>query len=1129
MSYIPIKPEDLLNSPVFTGDPRAPTPSPGDSDNSLATTAFVTSAISSGGTYVDAPIDGSLYGRLNAGWTKAAPLVSPALIGNPTAPTPSAGDSDTSIATTAFVAAAIIAGGGGGGGATGATGPAGPQGPQGTQGVQGPQGVQGVPGTQGATGAAGASSSRFFYRKDNSTAAGDPGAGRYRYNNTLQNSSTTILYISNLTQDNFDVSLMFTIATFSNEFVIQDRNVATDYQDWMQTGPAVSHGTWFEVPVSFVGGTSVSFIGNQDVAFLLRSVGATGATGATGAAGGVAEAPNDGQQYARQSLNWSVVTGGGGGAPPATVLPLVDGTAAVGTTTKYAREDHRHPLSYTAAALTETDDTNVTLTLGGSPATALLQAASITAGWTGTLSTARGGLGANNGASTGVPLFAAGAVTMTATTGTGNVARINDPAFTGNPTAPTPTAGDNDTSIATTAFVTTAVAAVPAAPGPATVAPLMDSTAAVGTTTKYAREDHVHPTDTTRAPLASPTFTGVPAAPTATVGTSTTQLATTAFVAGAVTAAGSISEAPSDGQYYSRRNVAWAISPGGLSDAPVDGTLYGRLNAVWTAVPAAVAPATVAPLIDNVAAVGTTTKYAREDHVHPLSYTAAALTRVDDTNVTLTLGGTPATALLKASSITAGWTGTLSTTRGGLGANNGAANGVPIFTTGAVTMTAPAALTRTNDTNVTMTLGGTPATALLVAASMTLGWTGTLATGRGGLGLDASASNGVPLFATGVATMTGTSGTGNFVRVTDPALLGNPTAPTPSPGDNDTSIATTAFVTTAVTNAAVPAPATVAPVIDSTAAVGVATKYAREDHVHPLSYTAAALTKTDDTNVTLTLGGTPATALLKASSLTLGWTGTLSTTRGGLGLNAGASNGVPIFAAGSVTMTAAAALSKTDDTNVTMTLGGTPTTALLAATSMTLGWAGTLSTTRGGLGANNGAANGVPVFASGTATMTGTTGTGNIVRAADPVFTGNPTAPTPTAGDNDTSIATTAFVMTAVAAAPAILSSTWLAGANPGGSTIFVAPRALTITSLVGVVDTANGATATVSVVKAASGTALASGTVIHSGSFNANGTANTNQTLSLTTTTMASGDRLGLISTGTFTNSIASITATVN
>ncbi len=42
----------------------------------------------------------------------------------------------------------------------------------------------------------------------------------------------------------------------------------------------------------------------------------------------------------------------------------------------------------------------------------------------------------------------------------------------------------------------------------------------------------------------------------------------------------------------------------------------------------------------------------------------------------------------------------------------------------------PAALTKTNDTNVTLTLGGTPATALLQATSLTLGWTGTLADGR---------------------------------------------------------------------------------------------------------------------------------------------------------------------------------------------------------------------------------------------------------------------------------------------------------------------------------------------------------------------------------------------------------------
>lgn len=44
----------------------------------------------------------------------------------------------------------------------------------------------------------------------------------------------------------------------------------------------------------------------------------------------------------------------------------------------------------------------------------------------------------------------------------------------------------------------------------------------------------------------------------------------------------------------------------------------------------------------------------------------------------------------------------------------------------------------------------------------------------------------------------------------------------------------------------------------------------------------AALTKVDDTNVTLTLGGTPTLALMNAVSLTLGWTGVLSVARGGV-------------------------------------------------------------------------------------------------------------------------------------------------------------------------------------------------------------------------------------------------------
>lgn len=100
-------------------------------------------------------------------------------------------------------------------------------------------------------------------------------------------------------------------------------------------------------------------------------------------------------------------------------------------------------------------------------------------------------------------------------------AGLVSPAFTGTPTAPTAALNTNTTQIATTAFVIGQGA---------DSTPLMAGTAAVGTSLEFARGDHVHPTDTSRAPLASPTFTGTPAAPTAAVSTNTTQLATTAFV-----------------------------------------------------------------------------------------------------------------------------------------------------------------------------------------------------------------------------------------------------------------------------------------------------------------------------------------------------------------------------------------------------------------------------------------------------------------------------------------------------------------------------------------------------------------------------------------------------------------------
>jgi hypothetical protein len=81
-------------------------------------------------------------------------------------------------------------------------------------------------------------------------------------------------------------------------------------------------------------------------------------------------------------------------------------------------------------------------------------------------------------------------------------APLASPTLTGTPAAPTAGAGTATTQLATTAFVGAAITAS-GAPAPATVAPLMDGVAAVGTTTKYAREDHKHPVDTSREPTIS--------------------------------------------------------------------------------------------------------------------------------------------------------------------------------------------------------------------------------------------------------------------------------------------------------------------------------------------------------------------------------------------------------------------------------------------------------------------------------------------------------------------------------------------------------------------------------------------------------------------------------------------------
>ena len=88
------------------------------------------------------------------------------------------------------------------------------------------------------------------------------------------------------------------------------------------------------------GGHQISITDAEDTETFNVMDGADGQDGVgvpTGGTAGQVLAKRSGTNYDTEWVNQS------GGADPATVAPLMDGTAAVGTATKYAREDHVHP------------------------------------------------------------------------------------------------------------------------------------------------------------------------------------------------------------------------------------------------------------------------------------------------------------------------------------------------------------------------------------------------------------------------------------------------------------------------------------------------------------------------------------------------------------------------------------------------------------------------------------------------------------------------------------------------------------------------------------------------------------------------------------------------------------------
>jgi len=112
-----------LASPALTGTPTAPTQAAGNNTTRIATTAFVQAAVAALVASSPAALDtlnelaaalgndANFAATMTNALAAKAPLASPALTGNPTAPTQAAGNSSTRIATTAFVQAAVAAGG----------------------------------------------------------------------------------------------------------------------------------------------------------------------------------------------------------------------------------------------------------------------------------------------------------------------------------------------------------------------------------------------------------------------------------------------------------------------------------------------------------------------------------------------------------------------------------------------------------------------------------------------------------------------------------------------------------------------------------------------------------------------------------------------------------------------------------------------------------------------------------------------------------------------------------------------------------------------------------------------------------------------------------------------------------
>jgi hypothetical protein len=187
------------------------------------------------------------------------------------------------------------------------------------------------------------------------------------------------------------------------------------------------------------------------------------------------------------------------GAAPSGTAPVMDGTAAVGVSAAYSRGDHVHPSDTSRYAATNPSGyqtaAQVSSAISAAAYTLPTASTSVLGGVMvdGTSITIAAGKISAGGS---VPSGTTPVMDGTATAGVATAYSRGDHV---HPTDTTRYAASNPNGYQTAAQVSAALPVV------TTTTPAMDGTAAIGASGKWADGAHVHPTDTTRAPLAGVT------------------------------------------------------------------------------------------------------------------------------------------------------------------------------------------------------------------------------------------------------------------------------------------------------------------------------------------------------------------------------------------------------------------------------------------------------------------------------------------------------------------------------------------------------------------------------------------------------------------------------------------------